>query len=102
MAIGALLYSLLQVTMIGGLNPRNLVNGWSQPLGTDPSDYGAWYTVTVAVGAAWLAKVILIDAVISPAGTGIVYVATSARLSYALGEERELRLAAQVGDRGRR
>jgi amino acid transporter len=90
MAIGALLYALLQVTMIGGLNPRNLVNGWAQPLGTDPSDYGAWYTVALAVGAGWLAKVILIDAVISPAGTGIVYVATSARLSYALGEEREL------------
>jgi amino acid transporter len=90
MAIGALLYSLLQVAMIGGLDPRNLVNGWAQPLGTDPSDYGAWYTVALAVGAGWLAKVILIDAVISPAGTGIVYVATSARLSYALGEEREL------------
>ncbi len=90
MAIGALLYSLLQVAMIGGFDPRNLVHGWSQPLGTDPSDYGAWYTVALAVGAAWLAKVILIDAVISPAGTGIVYVATSARLSYALGEEREL------------
>jgi amino acid transporter len=90
MAIGALLYSLLQVAMIGGLNPLNLVKGWAQPLGTDPSDYGAWHTVAIAVGAAWLAKVILIDAVISPAGTGIVYVATSARLSYALGEEREL------------
>jgi amino acid transporter len=90
MAIGALLYSLLQVAMIGGLNPRHLVSGWKQPLGTDPSDYGAWYTVAIAVGAGWLAKVILIDAVISPAGTGIVYLASSARLSYALGEEREL------------
>ena len=90
MAIGALLYALLQVAMIGGLDPRNLISGWAQPLGTDPSDYGAWYTVALAVGAAWLAKVILIDAVISPAGTGIVYVATSARLSYALGEEREM------------
>ena len=29
-------------------------------------------------------------AIISPAGTGVVYVATSARLSYALGEEREM------------
>src|SRR5207249_2382292 len=87
MAIGALLYSLLQVVMIGGLNPSNIVNNWAQPLGTDPSDYGAWYTLSIAVGAAWLAKVILIDAVISPAGTGIVYIATSARLSYALGEE---------------
>jgi len=90
MAIGALLYSLLQVAMIGGLDSRNLMSGWAQPLGTDPSDYGAWYTVALAVGAGWLAKVILIDAVISPAGTGVVYVATSARLSYALGEEREL------------
>jgi amino acid transporter len=99
MAIGAVLYSLLQVAMIGGLNPLNLVKGWAQPLGTDPSDYGAWYTVAIAVGAAWLAKVILIDAVISPAGTGIVYVATSARLSYALGEERELPSALTRTDR---
>src|SRR5262245_33440783 len=90
MAIGALLYSLLQVSMIGGFDPRNIAKGWTQPLGTDPSDYGAWYTLALAVGAGWLAKVIIIDAVISPAGTGIVYVATSARLSYALGEEREL------------
>ena len=90
MAIGALLYSLLQVVMIGALEPRNIANGWSQPLGTNPLAFGAWYTLALAVGAGWLAKVILIDAVISPAGTGIVYLATSSRLSYALGEEREL------------
>jgi amino acid transporter len=90
MAIGSLLYSLLQVAMIGGLDPRNIANGWARPLGTDPSDYGAWYTLALAVGAGWLAKVIIVDAVISPAGTGIVYVATSARLSYAIGEEREM------------
>jgi len=90
MAIGALLYSLLQVVMIGGLDPKNIINGWSKPLGTDPSDYGAWYTLALAVGAGWLAKTLIIDAVISPAGTGVVYVATTARLSYALGEEREM------------
>jgi amino acid transporter len=90
MAIGAVLYSLLQVVMIGGLDPANIANGWSKPLGTDPSDYGAWYTLALAVGAGWLAKTLIIDAVISPAGTGVVYVATTARLSYALGEEREM------------
>src|SRR5881394_1972188 len=90
MAIGAVLYALLQIVMIGGLDPANIVNGWSKPLGTDPSDYGAWYTLALAVGAGWLAKVLIIDAVISPAGTGVVYVATTARLSYALGEEREM------------
>lgn len=90
MAIGAVLYSLLQVVMIGGLEPANIVGGWDKPLGTDPSDYGAWYTLALAVGAGWLAKVLIIDAVISPAGTGVVYIATTARLSYALGEEREM------------
>src|SRR6266568_4623695 len=90
MAIGAVLYALLQVVMIGALEPANIAKGWSQPLGTDPSDYGAWYTLALALGLGWLAKVLLIDAVISPAGTGVVYVATSARISYALGEEREM------------
>ena len=90
MAIGAVLYALLQIVMIGALDPRNILTGWTKPLGTDPSDYGAWYTLALAVGAGWLAKVLIIDAVISPAGTGVVYVGTTARLSYALGEEREM------------
>jgi amino acid transporter len=90
MAIGAVLYSLLQIVMIGGLEPGNLVRGWAKPLGTDPSNFGAWYTLALAVGAGWLAKVLIIDAVISPAGTGVIYVGATARLSYALGEEREM------------
>ena len=90
MAIGAVLYSLLQIVMIGALDPRNIVHGWSRPLGTDPSDYGAWYTLALAVGAGWLAKMLLIDAVVSPAGAGVVYLGTTARISYALGEEREM------------
>jgi len=90
MLIGAVLYALLQFVMIGALDPKNIAQGWKMPLGTDPSDYGAWYTLALALGAGWLAKMLLIDAVISPAGTGVVYVATSARLSYALGEEREM------------
>ena len=42
------------------------------------------------MGATWLAVVLIIDAVVSPAGTGVVYLGTTARLSYALGEESEL------------
>ncbi|HSS38371.1 MAG TPA: APC family permease, partial [Polyangia bacterium] len=90
MAVGAVLYALLQIVMIGGLNPAHIVKNWSMPLGTDPSDYGVWYTLALALGAGWLAKVLLIDAVISPAATGVVYVATTARLSYALGETPEM------------
>jgi amino acid transporter len=90
MAIGAVLYTSLQVVMIGGLDPAHILKSWSKPLGTDPSNYGVWYTLALALGVGWLAKVLLIDAVISPVGTGVVYVATTARLSYALGEEPEM------------
>src|SRR5579872_3494603 len=101
MAIGAVLYALLQIVMIGGLDPRNIAAGWAKPLGTDPSDYGAWYTLALALGAGWLAKVLILDAVISPAGTGVVYVGATARLSYALGEEAEMPSAlATTNDKG--
>jgi amino acid transporter len=97
MAIGAVLYTLLQVVMIGGFEPSNItiadkdhILGWATPLGSAPSAYGAWYTLAVALGIGWLAKALLVDAVISPAGTGVIYLGTSARLSYALGQEREM------------
>ena len=77
------------MVLIGAINPANVAANWDEPLGS-VSNVGAWYTVALAVGAAWLAKIILVDAVISPAGTGIVYLGTTARLSYALGEEDEM------------
>ena len=101
MAVGAVLYSLLQLVMVGAIDPAHVTNGWDKPLGTDPSAYGAWYTLALALGVGWLAKVLLIDAIISPAGTGIVYVGTTARLSYALGEESEMPTAlASTNKRG--
>ena len=100
MTIGAVLYTLLQVVMIGGLDPAHIVNGWSMPLGNDRSDYGVWYTLALALGAGWLAKVLLLDAVISPAGTGVVYLATTARLSYALGEAPEMPTALATTRKG--
>ena len=80
MAIGALLDTAPQVVLIGGLNPANIAKDWSSPLGK-VGDYGAWWTLALAVGAAWLAVVLIIDAVASPAGTGIVHIGTTARLS---------------------
>jgi len=99
MMIGALLYILLQVSFIGAVEPAHVLKDWSNPLGGNASDYGAWYTLALAVGATWLAVVLIIDAVVSPAGTGIVYVGTTARLSYALGEESEMPAALSHVDR---
>jgi amino acid transporter len=101
MAIGATLYAALQIAFIAGVAPANIAKNWKSPLGGDPSDYGAWYTLALAVGAGWLATVLIIDAVVSPAGTGIVYVGTTARLSYALGEESEMpSVLSRVNGRG--
>jgi amino acid transporter len=101
MAIAAVLYALLQIVLIGGLNPADIANGWTKPLGTDPSNYGAWYTLALAVGAGWLATLLMATAVISPAATGVVYMAATARLSYALGEESEMPSAlTRTNDKG--
>ena len=91
MLIGALLYIALQVAFVFAVKPADVEGGWSQPLGTSGAGaYGAWYTLALAVGAGWLAVILIIDAVVSPAGTGIVYLATAARLSYAIGQLPEL------------
>jgi amino acid transporter len=88
MAIGTIIYLLLEVAFIGALDPKNLVHGWANPVGA--GDFGPYATLAILAGAGWLASILYIDAVISPAGTGLIYLATSARLSYALGRQRNL------------
>jgi amino acid transporter len=45
---------------------------------------GPFYTVAKIAGLSWLAFVLRIDAVISPAGTGLIYTTSSSRLSLGL------------------
>lgn len=91
MAVGGIVYVLLQFVFVGAVNPLDIHSGWGNPLGGNAAtDQGAWHTLALAVGAGWLAAVIVVDGVISPTGTGIVYVGTTSRLSYALGREREI------------
>jgi amino acid transporter len=87
-AIGATVYILLEVAFIGALNPANLAHGWANPVGK--GDFGPYATLALGAGAGWLAALLYIDAVVSPAGTGLVYVATTSRLSYALGRQKSL------------
>jgi amino acid transporter len=82
-AVGTLLYLALEVAFIGALNPGNLVHGWVNPVGK--GDFGPYATLATGLGLGWLAVILYVDAFISPAGTGLIYVGTSARLGYALG-----------------
>jgi amino acid transporter len=89
MSIGAVLYLLLQLVFIGALSKSGLISGgWDHPIGA--GDYGPYYTLALSLGAGWLATMLIIDAVISPAGTGIVYVGTTSRLTYGLGGHEEM------------
>jgi amino acid transporter len=83
MVIGALVYILLEVAFVGALNPANIAHNWKNPVGV--GDYGPYYTLAISAGIAWLAVVLLVDAIISPGGTGLIYIGTTARISYALG-----------------
>ncbi|MCA1695072.1 MAG: APC family permease, partial [Actinobacteria bacterium] len=66
-------------TFIGALNPGNLAQGWANPVGK--GDFGPYATLATGLGLGWLAVILYIDAFVSPAGTGLIYVGTSARLS---------------------
>jgi amino acid transporter len=89
--IGAAVYMLLEVSFIGGLNPSDLhsAGGWlGIPNSTSSSalqlEKGPFYAIASIAGISWLATVLRVDAVISPAGTGLMYETSSARLSYGL------------------
>lgn len=84
MIAGAVIYIGLEVAFVGALNPAQLLaNGWAHPIGK--GDYGPYYTLAISLGIGWLAVILIVDAVISPGGTGLIYVGTTARISYALG-----------------
>jgi amino acid transporter len=89
MLCGAALYLALQICFIGALNPANVAHGWTNPFG-GAGAFGPYYTLAVSVGLGWLGVILIVDAVISPGGTGLVYLATTSRLSYSLARTRYL------------
>ncbi|MGD0066260.1 MAG: APC family permease [Streptosporangiaceae bacterium] len=90
MLMGAALYILLQLCFTGALNPANIAHGWSAPFGPNVGSFGPYYQLATSVGLGWLGTILIIDAVVSPAGTGLVYVSAASRLSYSLAKTRFL------------
>jgi amino acid transporter len=90
--IGSLIYVLVQVAFIGALDPKLLTQAgtWSGlvPGGKNPAlialNKAPFYQVAKVAGVAWLAVVLRIDAVVSPAGTGLIYTTSASRISFGL------------------
>jgi amino acid transporter len=76
------LYTLLQTAFIGAIDPNSLKDGWAAL--SFEGDTGPFVGLAMALGAFWLTKILYLDAIISPAGCGLVYVGASARLGYAM------------------
>ncbi|MEU6477110.1 APC family permease [Streptomyces sp. NPDC047017] len=81
-AIGATIYVLLQVVFIGALPVSSFAHGWAKL--DFPGISGPWAGIATLVGLGWLSVVLYLDAVISPAGTGLIYTTATSRVSYGL------------------
>jgi amino acid transporter len=80
--IGAIIYILLQVVFLAAL-PGSEINGtWATGAFTALTGPFAQLATLVSVG--WLATILYIDAVVSPGGTGLIYLTGASRVSYGL------------------
>ena len=73
---------------------------WAAPI-KGVGAFGPYATLATNAGIGWLATLLVIDAVVSPAGTGLIYIGTSSRLAYGLGRNDYFpRVISKVSARG--
>ncbi|HET8582098.1 MAG TPA: APC family permease [Jatrophihabitans sp.] len=86
--ITGIIYIGLQIAYIGAVRPSDLAasNGWANI--SFKNDAGPLAAIAGFIGLGWLGKILLADAVISPADTGLIYTTVTARLSYAMGRNK--------------
>jgi amino acid transporter len=80
--IGMVVYILLQIAFLGALPNDKIGESWAT--GDYTTFTGPFAQVASLAGIAWLAKLVYADAIISPAGTGLIYTTGSSRVSYGL------------------
>lgn len=85
--ITALIYIGLQIAFIGAVPTEAVADGGWANL-SFANDFGPLAGVAALLGLAWLAILLYIDAVVSPSGTGLIYMTVSARVSYGMSRNR--------------
>ncbi len=83
--IAAILFVGLEVAFIGAVTPASLAEGWAKLSFTGSA--GPFAGLAMLAGLSWLAVLLYIDAVVSPAGTGLIYGGGCSRAIYAAGKE---------------
>ncbi|MFI6475387.1 MULTISPECIES: APC family permease [unclassified Streptomyces] len=80
--IGAIIYILLQVVFLAALPASQVQGTWTTAAFNTLT--GPFAQVATLISLGWLATVLYLDAVVSPAGTGLIYITGSSRVSYGL------------------
>jgi amino acid transporter len=90
------LYFLLQLAFLGSV-PSSAVakGGWANvglnfpaATGGATAQFAPLAAIASIIGLGWLAVMLYADAIISPSDTGLIYLSVTARLSYAVGRNR--------------
>jgi amino acid transporter len=83
--LGLIIYIALQIAFLAALPSSAIGATWAT---VGPGLYsaftGPWAQLASLVSLGWLASILYFDAIISPAGTGLIYTAASSRVSYGL------------------
>ena len=90
--LGAAIYLLVQVAFIAALDPKLLATAktWTnlgptnQNAAVQTLNAAPFYQVAELAGLAWLATLLRIDAIVSPSGTGLIYLTSASRVSFGL------------------
>jgi amino acid transporter len=77
----SVIYIALQFVFITGLPESLLDKGWANLSFAESA--GPLAGLALVLGAGWLAWLLRVDAIVSPADTGLIYSGVTARLSYA-------------------
>ncbi|GAF39818.1 amino acid permease [Agrilactobacillus composti DSM 18527 = JCM 14202] len=85
LGISGILYILLQSTFVTALSPSMLQHGWAGINFNSP-----FADLAILLGIHWLSVLLYMDAFISPFGTGVSFVASTARALYAMGSNNHI------------
>ena len=86
LVITAIIYVALQFAFIGALPEATLKDGFANL--AFKNDFGPIAGLATLIGVGWLALILYIDAVVSPADTGLIYSTVTSRVAYAMGKNR--------------
>jgi amino acid transporter len=82
------IYCLLQFSFVLAVPVESISKGWANL--NFNGDAGPFAGLAIILGFSWLAVLLYTDAIISPLACGLVFLAASARSSYAMSKNRQL------------